>query len=75
MQNSGLLAHLVTALGAALLGAAVALRLRQPLILGYVLGGVAIGPFAPGIIGDTPASRMSSSRRTCAPSSRCARKG
>ncbi|WP_437476899.1 cation:proton antiporter [Sorangium sp. So ce1014] len=55
MQSSGLLAHLVTALGAALLGAAVALRLRQPLIIGYVLAGVAIGPFTPGIIGDTQA--------------------
>ncbi len=55
MESSGLLAHLVTALGAALLGAAVALRLRQPLIIGYVLAGVAIGPFTPGIIGDTQA--------------------
>lgn len=55
MQQSGLLVHLVTALGAALIGAAVALRLRQPLILGYVLAGVAIGPFTPGVIGDTAA--------------------
>ncbi|HXH81361.1 MAG TPA: cation:proton antiporter [Candidatus Tectomicrobia bacterium] len=34
--------------GAAVLGAAVAHALRQPLILGYVLGGVVIGPFTPG---------------------------
>lgn len=51
MQDGGLLVHLVTALGAALVGAAVALRLGQPLILGYILAGVAIGPFTPGIIG------------------------
>ena len=34
--------------GAAVLGGAVAKALRQPLILGYVLGGVLIGPFTPG---------------------------
>ncbi|HJQ83120.1 MAG TPA: cation:proton antiporter [Candidatus Binatia bacterium] len=33
---------------AALLGGVVALKLRQPLILGYVLGGILIGPFTPG---------------------------
>lgn len=55
MEGGGLLVHLVTALGAALIGAAIALRLRQPLIIGYVLAGVAIGPFTPGIIGNTEA--------------------
>jgi len=55
MEGGGLLVHLVTALGAALVGGAVALRLRQPLILGYVLAGVAIGPFTPGIIGNAEA--------------------
>jgi len=55
MQSDGLLLHLITAMGAALVGAAIALRLRQPLILGYVLAGVAIGPFTPGIIGQTDA--------------------
>ncbi len=34
--------------GAAVLGGAVARVLRQPLILGYVLGGIVIGPFTPG---------------------------
>ena len=33
---------------AALLGGVVAKRLRQPLIIGYVLGGIIIGPFTPG---------------------------
>lgn len=33
---------------AAVLGGLVARRLRQPLILGYVLGGILIGPFTPG---------------------------
>src|SRR5215468_3837498 len=35
--------------GAAVVGGAVARVLRQPLILGYVLGGILIGPFTPGI--------------------------
>lgn len=55
MASDGLLVHLITALGAALVGAALALRLRQPLILGYILAGVAIGPFTPGIMGKTEA--------------------
>lgn len=33
---------------AALLGGIVAHKLRQPLILGYVLGGILVGPFTPG---------------------------
>ena len=33
---------------AALLGGIVAHALRQPLILGYVVGGIVIGPFTPG---------------------------
>lgn len=56
-EDGGLLLHLVTALGAALVGAAIALRLRLPLIIGYVLAGVAIGPFTPGIVG--PAQALS----------------
>ena len=35
--------------GAAVVGGALARALRQPLILGYVLGGVLIGPFTPGV--------------------------
>jgi K+:H+ antiporter len=34
--------------GAAVVGGAVARVLRQPLILGYVLGGIIVGPFTPG---------------------------
>jgi len=35
--------------GAAVVGGSVARVLRQPLILGYVLGGIMVGPFTPGI--------------------------
>ncbi len=40
------------AIGAALLGGAIAVRLRQPPIVGYLLAGIAIGPFTPGFVGD-----------------------
>ncbi len=55
MEHGELLVHLLTALGAGLVGAFVALRLRQPLIAGYIVAGVAIGPFTPGIIGNPEA--------------------
>jgi CPA2 family monovalent cation:H+ antiporter-2 len=35
--------------GAAVVGGSIARVLRQPLILGYVLGGIIVGPFTPGI--------------------------
>lgn len=35
--------------GAALAGGVAAKALRQPLIVGYVLGGIVIGPFTPGV--------------------------
>lgn len=50
-----LILHLVTALGAALGGAAIALKFRQPPIIGYLLVGVAIGPFTPGFVGESNA--------------------
>lgn len=52
MDSTGLLANLVIALVAAVTGAIIAARLRQSIILGYILAGVAIGPFTPGFVGD-----------------------
>ena len=40
--------NLALAVLAALLGGVVAQRLGQPVILGYLLAGVALGPFTPG---------------------------
>lgn len=40
------------AVAGALLAGAVAVRLRQPPIVGYLLAGIAIGPFTPGFVGD-----------------------
>ena len=39
-------------LAAALVGGMIAHRLRQPIILGYLIIGVAIGPHALGLVGD-----------------------
>ena len=40
------------AVAAALVGGAVAARFGQPAVVGYVVAGVAIGPFTPGFVGD-----------------------
>jgi CPA2 family monovalent cation:H+ antiporter-2 len=40
------------AVALALLGGMLAVRLRQPPIVGYLLAGVVIGPFTPGFVGD-----------------------
>ncbi|RJX27692.1 MAG: portal protein [Desulfurivibrio sp.] len=45
----GIAADIITIVIAALIGAIIAQRLKQPLILGYILAGIAIGPFTPGI--------------------------
>ncbi len=43
---------LVLAVGAALVGGALAQRLGQPPLLGYLLGGILIGPYTPGPVSD-----------------------
>jgi CPA2 family monovalent cation:H+ antiporter-2 len=52
LGESLLLVNLVIALIAALIGAIIAVRLGQSIILGYILAGVFIGPFTPGVEGD-----------------------
>jgi monovalent cation:H+ antiporter-2, CPA2 family len=44
--------HVGVATSAALLGGAIARRLGQPPLVGYLLAGIAIGPFTPGFVGD-----------------------
>ena len=43
---------MAVAVGIALAGALLAHLFRQPVIVGYLLAGVAIGPFTPGFVGD-----------------------
>jgi CPA2 family monovalent cation:H+ antiporter-2 len=52
VEGAGLLLNLAVALLAATIGAAVAVRLRQSAILGFVVAGIAIGPYTPGFVGD-----------------------
>jgi CPA2 family monovalent cation:H+ antiporter-2 len=52
LTSTDLLVNLSIALSAALLGAVIAAFLGQSVILGYILGGVAIGPNTPGFVGD-----------------------
>lgn len=55
MHHVPLLVNVALALAYALLGGMVARRLRMPTIVGYILAGVALGPFTPGFIGDVDA--------------------
>src|SRR5919198_5608118 len=55
MGDAGLLVTLVFALGVAVVGAVLAARLGQSVILGYILAGVVIGPYTPGFVGDPAA--------------------
>jgi CPA2 family monovalent cation:H+ antiporter-2 len=48
MEGSAIYRDLAYVFGVAVCGGLVAKWLRQPLILGYVLGGIVIGPFTPG---------------------------
>jgi CPA2 family monovalent cation:H+ antiporter-2 len=44
--------NLGAAVAAALVGGILAVRLRQPAVVGYILAGIVIGPFTPGFVGD-----------------------
>jgi CPA2 family monovalent cation:H+ antiporter-2 len=52
MTDTGLLVTLAIALIAATIGAAIAVRLGQSAILGYVVAGVLIGPYTAGPVAD-----------------------
>ena len=52
MKELGLIITMALALAAALVAGMVARRLRQSALLGYLLGGIAIGPFGLGLVRD-----------------------
>jgi CPA2 family monovalent cation:H+ antiporter-2 len=52
MHNLSLLINIAAALGVAFLGGLAFRRMGLPTIVGYLLAGVAIGPFTPGYVGD-----------------------
>jgi monovalent cation:H+ antiporter-2, CPA2 family len=51
-HDTPLIATIVTGLGLAFVFGAIAQRLRVPPLVGYLLAGVAVGPFTPGFVGD-----------------------
>ena len=51
-HDLGLIATLSVALPVALAGGLLVTRLRLPAIVGYLLAGVAVGPFTPGFVAD-----------------------
>jgi len=52
MANQTLIATIVVGLGLAFVFGALAHRLRIPLLIGYLIAGVIIGPFTPGYVAD-----------------------
>src|SRR5689334_2541052 len=52
MEDLKLVLDLVLAVAAAFAGGALAQRLGQPVILGYLIAGMIIGPFTPGPVAD-----------------------
>ena len=48
-----LISTIAIGLTAAFIGGLIARRLRLPAIVGYIVAGVAIGPFTPGVAADT----------------------
>ncbi len=51
-HETELIATIAMSLSAAFVGGLLALRLRLPLIIGYLLAGIALGPFTPGFVAD-----------------------
>lgn len=52
MHELPILINITIALGVAFVGGLLAQRLKLPPLVGYLLAGVAIGPFTPGFVGD-----------------------
>ena len=52
MHELPLLINIAVALGVAFIGGILARRIGLPAIVGYMLAGIAIGPFTPGFVGD-----------------------
>ena len=53
MHEITLLVNIAVALVVAFIGGIIARRIGLPTIAGYLLAGIAIGPFTPGFVGDT----------------------
>ena len=54
LHDTPLIATIVAGLGLAFLFALVAQRLHAPPLVGYLLAGIAVGPFTPGFVANQP---------------------
>jgi monovalent cation:H+ antiporter-2, CPA2 family len=52
MEDVQIILDMVLALGVATLAGVIADRIGLPVLIGYVLAGVAIGPYSPGLVAD-----------------------
>ncbi|MBA2757488.1 MAG: cation:proton antiporter, partial [Chloroflexi bacterium] len=52
-HEPALISTIAIGLTAAFIGGLIARRLRLPVIVGYIVAGMAVGPFTPGLIADT----------------------
>src|SRR6185503_961497 len=57
-HETELIATVAIGLSAAFVGGFVASRLRLPTIVGYLLAGIAVGPFTPGFVADQEVARQ-----------------
>jgi monovalent cation:H+ antiporter-2, CPA2 family len=61
MHEIRLLINIAVALGVTFVGGVLARRIGLPTIVGYLIAGIAIGPFTPGFVGDMETSVSSPS--------------
>lgn len=57
MHDTDLILNIGVALGAALVGGTLARLLRLPVIVGYIIAGISVGPSTPGFVADAEAVR------------------
>ena len=53
LHSFPLITNIATAFGLALVLGLLAIRLKLPALVGYLLTGILIGPFTPGFVADT----------------------
>ena len=53
MHHTSLIATIVAGLGLAFVFGAIANRFKLPVLVGYLIAGVVVGPFTPGYVADT----------------------
>ena len=63
-HHTPLIATIVGGLVLAFIFGTLAHRLKMPPLIGYLVAGIAIGPFTPGFVGDAAARNVDNAQRT-----------